>query len=327
MAPAPPPPCAFGGADDLLVLDAAGARVPHNTPAAVEFETELFTGRLLLMFRVAPRRGGRGAPECEERFRGKQRLVWAALQGRFKRAGVALDDLKLGSEWGRPLRLPAPYVTAPALAFIAARMGGGLEIEARGASPRVLSPLIAAAQVVHVAPPGREPADPLAAHEDTRLLLGDAAPPTAAARRALFRCAAARRGVAYSPDHAYTFQIYDHTLDYSEFRLPYFKVDIARVLDGQPMGFTIKDFSSGATALDLRIWHRRLLDYHPPAQPADAPRAAPLVASGAGERVSGVDGGSSSGGSNATREEEEGEEEVSGGKLRGGGGGRIVVRC
>lgn len=39
--------------------------------------------------------------------------------------------------------------------------------------------------------------------------------------------------LTYDPRYVYTFHIYDHALDYSEFRIPFFMMDMVKVLDGQ----------------------------------------------------------------------------------------------
>lgn len=51
-------------------------------------------------------------------------------------------------------------------------MGGGISIRPSGRTPHILSPLCAAAQIMHVALPGQQPADLFGFTEDTRLLLG-----------------------------------------------------------------------------------------------------------------------------------------------------------
>jgi hypothetical protein len=60
-----------------------------------------------------------------------------------------------------------------------------------------------------------------------------AAPPTAAKRRALLSRPKARAGLAYDPAFVYTFSIYDHAFDYATFKLPFFGIDMVKVLDGQ----------------------------------------------------------------------------------------------
>jgi hypothetical protein len=88
------------------------------------------------------------------------------MQGRFMQPGVSLNSLMLGSDFARPLVLPAsPLLTSAAL-WLVRKMGGGVQLEPHGASPHVFAPLIAAAQVVNVARPGSEPVDLCCVQED-----------------------------------------------------------------------------------------------------------------------------------------------------------------
>lgn len=89
-------------------------------------------------------------------------------QGRFKQPNISLDSLVLGSEFTRPLKLPAGPLISSAVMWLAQKLGGGVSVSVGGKSPHILAPLIAAAQVVHVAVPGQEP-DLQSPHEDMRL--------------------------------------------------------------------------------------------------------------------------------------------------------------
>jgi hypothetical protein len=57
---------------------------------------------------------------------------------------------------------------------------------------------------------------------------------SAAKRQAWFRSPGKRTGRCYSPDHVYTFHIYDQALDYSTFQmlLPLFPIDLVQVGEG-----------------------------------------------------------------------------------------------
>lgn len=50
-------------------------------------------------------------------------------------------------------------------------------------------------------------------------------------RRAHFSSAAHRRGNCFDCDHVWTFQMYEHLMDYSTFllNLPFFRVDMVQV--------------------------------------------------------------------------------------------------
>jgi Protein of unknown function (DUF1769) len=189
-------------------------------------------------------------------------------QGQFK-VPVPFDSLLLGSEFSRPLRLPAPGFIARASAWLAARMGGGVRLNPTGSSPSILAPFIAAAQAVHVAKPGCEP--PLLEAGEDMTALGDATlcspgggPLSPAKRRALFAGHAARAGRVYDTEHVWTFQAYDQSMDYASFMLPVplLRLDLVHVLDGQPMQLLLKDASRNMNVMCMEVWHRRMLAHH-----------------------------------------------------------------
>lgn len=98
----------------------------------------------------------------------QRELLWSLLQGCFKQPDIALDSLVLGSDFARPLKLPAAPLISHAITWLAHKLGGGVSVNVSGQQPFILAPLIAAAQVVNVAPRGQEP-DLLAPVEDLRL--------------------------------------------------------------------------------------------------------------------------------------------------------------
>lgn len=89
-------------------------------------------------------------------------------QGRFKQPGVSFDSLVLGSDFIRPLKLPAGPLLSHAISWLAHKLGGGVSVNVAGKQPHIRAPLIAAAQVVQVALPGQQ-CDLLAPVEDMRL--------------------------------------------------------------------------------------------------------------------------------------------------------------
>lgn len=89
-------------------------------------------------------------------------------QGQFKQPDVQFDSLMLGSDFVRPLKLPARALLSQAIQWVANKLGGGVSVNVDAKQPYILAPLIAAAQVVHVAQPGQQ-LDLRAPHEDMRL--------------------------------------------------------------------------------------------------------------------------------------------------------------
>lgn len=81
---------------------------------------------------------------------------------------MPLDSLVLGSEFARPLKLPAGPLISSAITWLAQKLGGGVSVNVGGKDPHILAPLVAAAQVINVAQPGHAP-DLQAPAEDMRL--------------------------------------------------------------------------------------------------------------------------------------------------------------
>lgn len=170
-APVAALPTAVRGADGRDRADGFVTAAPGGLGETVEFETDLFVGRMRVVFRVPPAQQDAYAAGL---LAGKRRRMWVMVQGRLKRP-VPLDDLLYGSFFARQLRFPAPIVVAPALHWLARRFAGNaLTLSLRGESPCVAGPVVCAAQTLNVARPGEEP-DLVAAPEDTRLLFGPAA--------------------------------------------------------------------------------------------------------------------------------------------------------
>ncbi|KAF6235946.1 hypothetical protein COO60DRAFT_1709469 [Scenedesmus sp. NREL 46B-D3] len=144
----------------------------NDTTQAVDFETPLFKGKVLVMMR--------GLANTPARlFDGKRRLMWMVVQGRFKQPGVSFDGLCLGSEFCRPLKLPAGTLLSKASMWLVSKMGSGVQLDTSGSCPHILAPLIAAAQVVNVS--------------GVRCLVAKAA----------------RQGRCFDTEHVWTFQVYD----------------------------------------------------------------------------------------------------------------------
>ncbi|KAF6260676.1 hypothetical protein COO60DRAFT_877281 [Scenedesmus sp. NREL 46B-D3] len=209
---APVPAAAAFNATDVLIrspvareqaaaplLSQQHRTMPFNdTTQAVDFETPLFKGKVLVMMR--------GLANTPARlFDGKRRLMWMVVQGRFKQPGVSFDGLCLGSEFCRPLKLPAGTLLSKASMWLVSKMGSGVQLDTSGSCPHILAPLIAAAQVVNVSEPGQEPGM-LEAKEDMTAFdaslvgswSGKALP--GSRRRALFGGKAARQGRCFDTE-------------------------------------------------------------------------------------------------------------------------------
>lgn len=166
------------------------------------------------------------------------RCTLPCVQGQFKQQ-VPFDSLMIGSEFSRPLKLPASSLLLRATQWLISKMGSGVQLNPTGDQPHIFAPLIGAAQTINASLPGQQP-DLLEAEEDMTLYdsslvsgwSGKAMSP--GKRRSFFASRSNRQGRNFDTEHVWTFQLYDQTMDYSTFTLPIplFKLDLVQVRTG-----------------------------------------------------------------------------------------------
>ncbi|KAI8464539.1 MAG: hypothetical protein J3K34DRAFT_526123 [Monoraphidium minutum] len=237
--------CVFNGiVDPTQPLRLNGLRIP--------FETDLFQGVFAIYVRHLP-----STPAAM--FKGRKRLTWMAVQGKFKRA-LPVDSVVFGQEFGKAFKnLPAPWFIDNVLLPLARKISPAIRVGSLDA-PHLFSPLITASQIINVAPEGQEP-DMMEAREDmrafTRALAKGGEPLPVAARRKHFQAAKNRAGVNFDTQHVWTFHLWQEFIDYAAYvlSLSYSSYDLTQHLDGQPLQFMIKDTSTGRHLLNLSAWH------------------------------------------------------------------------
>ncbi|KIZ01954.1 hypothetical protein MNEG_6006 [Monoraphidium neglectum] len=239
------------------------APIPLNG-RAVEFESALFKGRLLLSVRGAPGDAAALAPGGP--LAGGRRSFHVAVQGTFKRP-VAAEQLLSGQEFPKPPKTSPTFMhfvfSAAAKVFASVN-----EVFVQEGEPMHFRfPVLAAAQLVNVAPRGQEP-PLLEAQEDVRLFCpqlaaSDGAPAPAAARRRLFDAPGGLAGVTMSPDHVWTIHLHQSLIDFSTYKLGLagvpFGIDLVSLLDRQPLQIMAKDGGSGDYVFNVLVWNKRLL--------------------------------------------------------------------
>ena len=65
-----------------------------------------------------------------------------------------------------------------------------------------------------------------------------------------------------SPDHVYTFHIWQHLIDFSAYKLSvggFVNLDLTQALNCQPLQLTVKDTHSDEYMFSMLVWHERLL--------------------------------------------------------------------
>ncbi|KAK9820485.1 hypothetical protein WJX72_010798 [[Myrmecia] bisecta] len=173
-------------------------QVPINGGSGTIFETDLFKGRVA--FRMT---GLKSSPA--QLFPGKQRKTHLVVQGKFKQA-LPFDDVLTGQQFDHPLaNLPAPWLLSGLIA-VARKINPSLTI-GNLAAPCILAPIVTAAQCIHVAREGQQPAIDSTPVEDMSLLgcreftSSKGHPLTFDQRKLLFGDASRRRAHTFDAEH------------------------------------------------------------------------------------------------------------------------------
>ena len=201
--PSVPGGCVYNGSADFT------QRLPINGEGVIEYENDVFVGRLLVHVR--------GLETTDPSvFAGKRRAFHVAAQGRFKRP-YRVAAMCAGQEFEAPIRgygRAVEFACEQILRACAKVFSKTTIVDAHGERPFFLNPLVAAAQVINVARPGEEP-DIWAAEEDCRLLspalAGPGGAPVPADRRRKWADDPANvEGLWYDPDLVYTVHVWQH---------------------------------------------------------------------------------------------------------------------
>ena len=209
---------------------------PENIPLGekVPFETDIFQGVFYLRLRNAPSPTEDGDSHGAY-FDGRKRFYQLVVQGRFKRSGLNFSDVLLGGVFARKLKGMPPAALFRAIKIFMDAISPGIVFDIAADRPKVLSPF-GACQMMSVDLPGDEPTD-FNNIVENHALLGTFA--SAGKRRKTLSKPKTAKGYKIDPDHVYTIEAYDDTLDLATFHHVLFggkmKVDLMPVLDGQSM--------------------------------------------------------------------------------------------
>jgi hypothetical protein len=271
--------CGFSNDANARVDPAQHVPINGSAPP-FPFETDTFAGTVCVDLRGLPTT----RPQI---FSGnKRRLFHVVIQGRFRRR-VAASSLCIGQEFVKPGNAP-PWIGELVLSAAARSFSASTRVDARAPLPYFMNPLLAACQLANASREGEEPRDPWAAEEDLKLWAPELATAPAEQRRRWCDAPANLAGRAFDPADGlvWTFHVYQHLVDFANYRLdlagvlprgllPRFVggaagVDLAPALDCQPLQLTVKDVDAPppsaagggggcAYALSLLVWHERLL--------------------------------------------------------------------
>jgi len=256
-----------------------------NTFRTFPINTPLFEGHMLVLLRNLP---------CAEQvrlnayFEGYQRVSVNYVQGRFKQR-LPMDQVMTGQTFQRPLvNMPSQMLIKVAFGFLRG-LAPTLHADVTSVRPYILTPLISAAQSVHVAL-SRDAAPDLvrAAYrelsdedmEDTRLIMaddGNKGPPhlshnsdnyimndnrarlSAANRRKAFKNTRKLRDKYFDPTHTYTFGFWQDLFDPVDYavHLPFGTFDVSTYMDGQALQMQAQVGKETVPGTDI-LWHVNL---------------------------------------------------------------------
>lgn len=288
----------------------AGCILPINNGSekrgesiVVDFESTHFEGSMLFRLQQAPPLSQSTTSYNEDGrsyFDGKKRKFQAVVQGKFK-TPLPMSETVTGQSFTRAAgKLPARWIVTSFITFISSLVPQ-LQVKLDGDAPRFLSPLVATAHTVLQSDEDTEDDTTSSFSIEDELeeshmsesssvlssaykVLGitaqgpDQAPKASIAarmktRKRLFNNLTAKKdtNVKFDVSKLYTFEFYQHLLDFGEGGLavdmgrPIGKVGIAKATDGQPLKFMSAYQCPDTGVLDslwsFDIWHASLYPY------------------------------------------------------------------
>jgi hypothetical protein len=277
----------------------AGCILPVNTGSEVkgeslviDFESPHFVGTLLMRIKQAPK-SKNVEYQTSSYFDKRKRKFQAIVKGRFK-TPLPMSQCVTGQSFHRPAgKLPARWIVTSFVKFVST-LAPQLEATIDGDEPRFLTPLVATAHTVLAKPKKKddislemedsveEPpsVDATSLMLDVKRELNIAVPDTTKssitnrmkARKKAYNSVGANKQdkLLFSLDKEYTFEFYQHLLDFSDelavdMGRPIGKVGLAQATDGQPLKFMSAHQDPVSGELDslwsFDIWHESLYPY------------------------------------------------------------------
>jgi len=298
----------FDGFGPSCILPVNTGAESKGESIVIDFESPHFVGTLMVRIRDTPRTDLSTYQEGSY-FDGKKRTFQALVRGRFK-TSLKTSECVTGQVFNRPAgKLPARWVGTSFIKFITT-LAPQLEANVDGNEPRFLTPLVATAHTVlardspmkndegegdggdnsgsnsnfplDLEEPVEEPAATDPSSMVNEMILGDLGMSAYASSSVSGRMKARKtvyNEIAYKkPDNApvfstekeYTFEFYQHLLDFKEelaidMGYPIGKVGLAQATDGQPIKIMSAHRNPETNDLDtlwsFDVWHESLYPF------------------------------------------------------------------
>eukprot|EP00944_MAST-04C_sp_MAST-4C-sp1_P000092 g92.t1 len=231
-------------------------------------ETNLFKGKIIVSFR-GNERLDHGSISQRGYFEGRNRISACFVQGKFKEK-IAVKEVLTGQSFGTNLvNLPSKFLIQM-LFGVLNRISPNMVADVACQKPYLLTPLIAAAQTVHICKEGDTPpnlGDVFPRHlsdndlEDCSILFpGLTKKMKYTQRRKYFNNMKNMDGLYFETDKIYTFGFWQDIFDSTKCVaiLPFGTFDVSKYLNGQPMQVMSRVGVRGDYLWCLEMWHRKL---------------------------------------------------------------------
>lgn len=243
---------------------------PVNTETCMEFESELFVGKIVCRFKGVGCPANPSAIKTKEEFFRRKRCTFQVLvQGKFKEA-VPAHKILTGGEFSKPFtdRPPTYLVSAGCKFFMA--LTPGLQVDMLCDEPYYMAILGGTATVLGVHKEADAP-DPLGDLEENTDLLGGEFKGTNASiseRCRILGNPTTAADYVYNTTDVYSFDYFQSVLLFDSYSLDIgiVKLKLDRHLNGQPLGIMAKH-ADGRYVYNFEIFHECLLaksDQAPP---------------------------------------------------------------
>mmetsp|Transcript_29968 Transcript_29968/g.72389 ORF Transcript_29968/g.72389 Transcript_29968/m.72389 type:complete len:293 (+) Transcript_29968:112-990(+) len=224
----------------------------------IAFETDLFVGIFYLRLRDLTAPYANDAAQMSSHtayFDGKKRFYQMVVQGKFKADDLTFADLCIGDVYDKPF-VGVPKGRAMKLyEKFMETLSPGLIMDMTGDNPTVLAPA-GSAQTLRADAEGDEPTD-FDALVDHLELIGD----FGTKRKKKLSNPKTARLYDVDPAYVYTFECYDHSMDFLNYSQVVFlgkKIDLLPSLNGQTMSLGM--YKRDSTCIyKFPMWHESLV--------------------------------------------------------------------
>jgi len=252
----------------------------------VEFETDLFVGKMLLRLKpISPTEVVSSECDADEKkqkviekaqedyFKDKKRHYQFVFQGHFRKE-IPISNLVIGDFYTKPfVGVPRGFFMRMYQRFMEG-IAPGIVMDMTSDTPKILA-AFGGAQTLRVDIPGEEPelSQTTAINnlrDNMKLLFENPIDKkegfkgiemSTSKRRSWLSNPKNSNNYSTNPEHMYTVELYDHGMCFASYNQLFFgtKIDMTKTMNGQPLSFGIFTNDDQKIVCKFPIWHERLL--------------------------------------------------------------------